>query len=139
MKIKVLGFGRKRRYNGYFYYSKFRNFYLGKEVNIMPFRGFGWKRGPKWGYYAGAEEVDRAKVEQAAKDLLARATKGAAWTNPMGIRHYPIVVDGAIVGNLWKDVDLKSLTPGAHWFGKFGVNVELIYNGEVVGTLWIAL
>ena len=101
-------------------------------------RYLGWKRGPKWGYYSDAN-VDREKVESEARELLAKANKGDRWVSPNGMTHIPIVVDNAIVGKLWKDTDLKELEIGSHWIARFGVNVELVKNGEVVGVLWFVL
>jgi len=102
-------------------------------------RYLAWKRGPKWGYYVEGVSVDREKVISDAKELLSKAKKGNVWTAPNGIKHIPIVVDNAVVGKLWKDVDLKGLEIGNYWAAKFGVDVELVKDGEVVGMLWFAL
>ena len=102
-------------------------------------RCLGWKRGPKWGYYVEGANASREKVVNDAKELLSKAKKGDVWTAPNGIKHIPIVVDKAVVGKLWKDVDLNELEIGAHWVAEFGVNVELVKNSEVVGVLWFAL
>ena len=102
-------------------------------------RYLGWKRGPKWGYYVEGVNVDREKVVSDAKELLSKAKKGDVWTAPNGIKHIPIVVSNAVVGKLWKDVDLKDLEVGNYWAAKFGVNVELVKDNEVVGMLWFAL
>jgi hypothetical protein len=83
--------------------------------------------------------VDKEKIISDAKELLAKAKKGNKWVAPNGMVQVPIVVGNAVVGKLWKDVDLNELEIGAHWIAKFGVNVELVKNGEVAGVLWLAL
>ena len=102
-------------------------------------RYLGWKRSLKWDYYVENVNVDREKVVNDAKELLSKAKKGNVWTAPNGMKHIPIVVDKAVVGKLWEDVDLNKLEIGAHWVAEFGVNVELVKNSEVVGVLWFAL
>ena len=71
------------------------------------------------------------------KQTLDKATKGESWTNPRGVKLTPIMVDNQIVGQLWVDADLKTLTVGSSWAGRWGVNVELAKDGKVVGMLWV--
>jgi len=102
---------------------------------------FGWAYGSRWGhYYAEHEqELDRSKVEDAAKVVLARVTKGEAWTDPHGTEHIPLLDDGALVGNLWDDVDPTKLEVATYWDTPSGVKVELSHNRRVVGTVWVAV
>jgi hypothetical protein len=42
-----------------------------------------------------------------------------------------------VVGNLWEDADLKGLEVGGYWAARFGVKVELVHDGKVVGMIWL--
>jgi hypothetical protein len=97
-----------------------------------------WKFGPMWGCYCTDKEIDRDKIERDIKDLLAKATKGKEWSDLNGIKHIPLIVNGQIVGNIWKEADLKSLKVGAYWTAKFGIKAELVNNKEVIGVIWSA-
>jgi hypothetical protein len=98
---------------------------------------WGWRHAPRgYGYFSGTE-VDRGKVEAAVKETLSKATKGQAWTTPAGVKRTPILVDNQIVGQLWEDADPKTLIIGAFWAGPWGVNVELVKDGKVVGMVWV--
>jgi hypothetical protein len=95
-----------------------------------------------WRFHRGCcyyteKELDRDKVEKDAKALLAKATKDETWTSPRGVKHIPLVVDSNVVGNLWEDVDLKSLEIGAYWAARSGTRVELVHNDKVVGMIWL--
>jgi hypothetical protein len=99
--------------------------------------GWGWRHGPPaYGYFAGVE-VDRAKVDTAVKDTLNKANRGQSWTTPSLAKLTPILVDNEIVGQLWEDADPKTLTMGSFWAGPWGVNVQLVRDGRVVGMLWV--
>ncbi len=98
----------------------------------------GWRFGVRWGCYALDKELNREEVEKKTTDLLAKVTKGERWVDPRGVTHIPLLLNGAIVGNLWKDVDLNKLEVGAYWAARFGIKVELAYNKEIVGMLWLA-
>jgi hypothetical protein len=80
---------------------------------------------------------EKEKIEQDAKKLLSKVKKGKSWTSPNGIKHIPLLVGGDIVGNLWKDVDIKSLKIGGYWIRPCCTKVELIYKDEMVGMIWI--
>lgn len=97
--------------------------------------GFGWKQGSR-GYYSG-EEVPREQIETNARALLEKATTGAEWTNPRGVRHIQILVDKEIVGHLWEEVDLKTVEVGASWTGRWGQHVQLEKDKRVVGMIWL--
>jgi hypothetical protein len=100
---------------------------------------WGWRYGPRaYGYSSGAE-VDRGKVDAAVKETLDKATKGQLWTTPAGTKHTPLLIDNQVVGQLWEDADLKTLIMGAFWAGPWGVNVELVKDGKVVGMVWVKL
>lgn len=98
--------------------------------------GWGWRSAPPYGYFSGTQ-VDRSKVDAAVKQTLDKATKGESWTNPGGVKLTPILVDNEIVGQLWEDADPKTLTVGSSWSGPWGVNVELVKDGKVIGMLWV--
>jgi hypothetical protein len=98
---------------------------------------WGWRYGPRAYGYSSGVEVDRGKVDAAVKEALSKATKGQIWTTPAGTKHTPILVDNQIVGQLWEDADPKTLIIGAFWAGAWGVNVELVKDGKVVGTVWV--
>jgi hypothetical protein len=100
---------------------------------------WGWRYGPPaYGYFSGVE-VDRGKVDAAVKETLNKATKGQSWTTPSLAKLTPILVDNQIVGQLWEDSDPKTLTLGSFWAGPWGVNVQLVKDGKVVGMLWVKL
>lgn len=99
---------------------------------------FGWRFGPKGQYYYTAKEVDRDKVEADTRDALAKVKKGDAWTDPRGVKHIPLLLDGDIVGNLWEDVPLSDLKVGSYWAAAWGSKVELVHQDRVVGMLWLA-
>jgi len=101
-----------------------------------PWGGWGWRSAPPYGYFSGTQ-VDRSKVDAAVKQTLDKATKGESWTNPGGVKLTPILVDNEIVGQLWEDADPKTLTVGSYWSGRWGVNVELIKDGKVIGMVWV--
>jgi len=77
--------------------------------------GFGWKFGPRWGYYYADKELDREKVEKDTQALLAKASKGAKWADRRGIKDISLRESGDVVGNLWEDADLNSREIGAYW------------------------
>ena len=100
-------------------------------------RPWGWRHAPRgYGYFSGAE-VDRGKVDAAVKETLSKATKGQIWATPAGVKHTPILIDNQIVGQCWEDCDPKTLIIGAFWAGPWGVNVELVKDGKVVGMIWV--
>jgi hypothetical protein len=101
-----------------------------------PWGGWGWRFGPPYGYFSGTQ-VDRSKVDAAVKQTLDKASKGQTWTNPGGVKLTPIMVGNDIVGQMWEDADPKTLTVGSYWAGPWGVNVELVKDGKVVGMLWV--
>ncbi len=98
---------------------------------------FGWRFEPSLSAYFSEKEVSRENVEKNVASLLAKATKGSPWKDPLGVTHFSILKDDEIVGNLWEDVDLKNLQVGSYWAGSFGIKVELVHNGRVIGMLWL--
>lgn len=101
-----------------------------------PWGGWRWREGPPYGYYSGTH-ISRSKIDAAVKETLDKATKGKSWTNPAGVTLTPILVDNQIVGQLWQNADLRRLAVGSYWAGRWGVNVQLVDNGNVVGMLWV--
>jgi hypothetical protein len=94
-----------------------------------------WRQGP--GYYFWGKEIPQTEVEKRVGEVLSGATKQAAWISPRGIRHFPIVSKGQVVGNLWEDIDLKEVKVGVYWAGPRGTRVELVKDTRVVGMLWL--
>jgi hypothetical protein len=104
--------------------------------------GWGWRFGPPaHGYFSDVEEgtVDYGKVDAAAWQVLSKAAKGEIWTTPGGAKLTPLLVNGQIVGQLWEDLDPKTLTTGSFWAGPWGVNVQLVKDGKVVGMIWVKM
>jgi len=98
--------------------------------------GPGWRQGPPG--YSSEVQVDRTKVEAAAKAALQKATKGAIWTSPRGPKMTPIVVDKEVVGQLWEDADPKTLSIGSYWTAPgSGLRVQLVKDGKIIGMLWV--
>ena len=100
--------------------------------------GMGWRYGSRWGAYYTDKGVDRSKVERDTRNLLAQATQGDASAGSHVGKHIPLLLGGKVVGNLWEDVDLKTLDVGAYSVGSFRVKVELVHNGKVVGMVWLS-
>ena len=69
-----------------------------------PIAAHAWRYGPGWGYYHSEVDVDRDKVTEATKGLLAKAKTGDAWTDPQGGTHIPVLVDDEVVGMVWVDM-----------------------------------
>ncbi|MCD6493717.1 MAG: hypothetical protein J7K36_07990 [Archaeoglobaceae archaeon] len=53
------------------------------------------------------------------------------------ITHYVLSKDDKIVGTIWKNVDIDGLSIGSIIQTNWSVKAELIYNGEVVGQLYL--
>jgi hypothetical protein len=107
----------------------------GYGPGMMGPHGYGWGAGPA----ASATQVDASKVAAAAKEQLGKATAGDTWTAPNGTKMTPILVDSQIVGRLWQSADLTTLETGSYWQGPWGLNVQLLKNGEVVGMMWVKI
>ena len=95
---------------------------------------FGWRRR---GFGYAVEPVDYETLKSKAKDLLSKAKLGESWVCGCGTKHIPIVVDGQIFGELWKDVKLSDVEVGSYWYSRRGAKVQLVKDGEVVGFVWI--
>ncbi len=103
----------------------------------MPSGVPGWKwRICRFGYTID-KELDYEKIKSEAKALLEKAAKGEPWRSHCGVLHIPLVAEGAIVGELWEDTEIKDLDIGAYWYGKWGIKVQLVKNGRVVGFIWL--
>ena len=96
---------------------------------------FGRGAGPNY----SAAQVDASKVAAAAKEQLGKATEGQNWTAPNGAKLTPILVDNQIVGQLWQSADLTTLEVGSYWQGPWGVNVQLLKDGTVVGMMQVRI
>lgn len=106
---------------------------------------YGYGPGPH-GYFGrgagpndSAAQVDASKVAAAAKEQLGKATEGQNWTAPNGAKLTPILVDNQIVGQLWQSADLTALDVGSYWQGPWGINVQLLKSGQVVGMMTVTL
>ena len=95
-----------------------------------------WKYGPGGGYESDVD-IDRKKVDDAVKKLLATATEGDAWRDPQGTKHIPILVNGEVAGNLWAKAKLGDLKLAGYWAAPFGVKAELSDDGKIVGMVWV--
>jgi hypothetical protein len=80
---------------------------------------------------------EKEKIGKDAVGLLSKVKKGKSWTSPNGIKHIPLLLGEDIVGNLWKDVDIKSLKIGDYWVKPCCTKIELIYKDEIVGMIWM--
>jgi len=89
--------------------------------------------------YVPAKEISRAAVEETVKNVLANAKKGEKFIDGRGYYHVSIIVSGGIVGMLFEDVDLSSLTVGGYWVGRVGIKVELVKDEIVVGFVHVAV
>jgi len=89
--------------------------------------------------YVPAREISRTTVEETVKNLLKDAKLGEKFVDGRGNYNAPIVVNGGIVGMLFEDVDLSSLTVGGYWVGRMGVKAELVKDGNVVGFVHVAV
>lgn len=107
----------------------------GNGPGMMGSRGFGPGAGP----FTSGPQVDASKVGAAAKEQLSKATAGETWTAPNGAKLTPILVDNQIVGRLWQSADPTTLEIGSYWQGRWGVNVQLLKNGEVIGMMQVKI
>jgi len=108
------------------------------EVVKMPFGVPGWKwKVGKFGYTV-ENEPNYEEIKAKAKEVLSRTTKGIAWRGHCGSLHIPLVFEGQIIGELWEDADPKEVEIGAYWFGKWGIKVQLVKDGRVIGFIWLA-
>ena len=105
----------------------------GYGPGMMGPRGYGPGAGP----FASGPQIDASKAAATAKEQLGKATAGATWTAPNGSKMTPILVDSQIVGRLCQTADLTTLEIGSYWQGRWGVNVQLLKDGEVVGMMWV--
>ena len=96
----------------------------------------GWKWRGGWAARV-VEPANQESIKNRAREVLARAAKGTPWTSRCGVKHIPLIVDGTKVGELWEDIDPKSVEIGAYRIGRWGIKVQLIHNGRVVGFIWI--
>lgn len=78
-----------------------------------------------------------ATVAARAQLILSQSRKGRSWVTPRGVTRWPIMVQSQQRGTLWEDVDLAGVTLGDHWQTGWGVRVELMHGGRVVGMLWV--
>lgn len=89
----------------------------------------------RFGY--ATENVDYDKLKSDAIELLKKVNKGNPWKCNCGTEHIPLEMDNQIVGELWKDVDLKDVEIGSYWYSRRGAKVQLVNNKEVVGFIWV--
>lgn len=99
---------------------------------------YGWRYNAPGHYYYQDKQLDRATIEKNVRAALDGVTKGEQWKSPGGVNHIPLLnQDRLVVGNLWEDVDLKTVEVGAYWTGARGTKADLVAGGKVVGALWL--
>jgi len=99
---------------------------------------YGWRYNAPGYYYYQDKQLDRATVEKNVRAVLDGVTKGEPWKSPRGITHIPLLnKDKMVVGNLWEDVDLKTVEVGTYWTGRRGTKADLVAGGKVVGVIWL--
>lgn len=99
---------------------------------------YGWRYNAPGYYYYQDKQLDRATVEKNVRAALDGVTKGEAWKSPRGVNHIPLLnKDKLVVGNLWEDVDLKTVEVGTYWTGPRGTKADLVAGGKVVGVIWL--
>jgi hypothetical protein len=77
--------------------------------------------------------VSYDEIAQKAMDILSNAQLDRCpYCN-----HYAIVKDGRIVGMLWQNVDLSNVEIGQPCIARWGARVPLMYDGHIVGQLFI--
>jgi hypothetical protein len=79
------------------------------------------------------QETDTGIVQKAV-DILNNAQ---LVPKCMYCNHYAIVKDGQIVGVLWQNVNLSDVEIGQPYLAKWGVRIPLVYNGQIVGQLFV--
>ena len=95
-----------------------------------------WRHHPHGIGHRDERTLDRDTLTDATKALLAEASAGPPWIDPLGERHIPIVIDGETVGSLWEDdVDLTSLEMARYWPAPFGAKVQLAHDGKIIGMM----
>ncbi len=97
----------------------------------------GWKIG-RHGYIVSAE-LDYERIKNYVKDVLSRARKGNVWRCRCGSIHIPLIVNNEIVGEIWEDVSLDKIEAGPYWYGRNCGKVHLVYNGRIIGFMWLPL
>jgi len=75
--------------------------------------------------------------KEKAKELLKKATLSESWKNPKNQTRYALMIDGEIIGYIREKVDLSKLSIGKLHKTWRGDKVELMYNDECVGFLWV--
>ncbi len=99
---------------------------------------------PRWGFGRGGiwgspRAVTPEEVRAQAREILSRAEKGPAWIGRCGRRHIPLILNGVTVGEIWEDVDPRTLEVGSYKYGKWGIKVQLVKDARVVGILRLPL
>ena len=106
-----------------------------------PWKG-GWGRGYGRGWWgppvppAPLAPFDPTVYTGKATELLKTARKGEPYSYPGGLR-IPLLKDSIIVGELWADIDLTKASVGWIRPCRWGVWADIIYEGRVVGVLYV--
>lgn len=83
------------------------------------------------------ESEDSEKITQEAEELLKNAELEEYHSYRFYTVHYRIISEGRYVGVLWEDVSLDEVVAGEPHLMMWGARVPLLYNGEVVGWLFV--
>jgi hypothetical protein len=74
---------------------------------------------------------------QKAENLLKNAEIKEIYSYRFDTKHYMILKDGEFVGIIWKDINPADVSIGTVLSTKWGAKATLIYNGEVVGQIFV--
>lgn len=99
---------------------------------------FGFNSGIFLKNYFTEGKIDKLKVEKAALDLLSKAVKGTKKQNMKGKVMIPLLLNNTTVGKLFEDIDINLLKVDGFWVTPSGIKVNLTYNGNVVGMIWLS-
>jgi hypothetical protein len=92
---------------------------------------------PYGGIYITDGKIDKLKVEKASQEILQKAIKGPMKRNRHGEIVIQLLADNVVVGKLFEDINISLLEIGGFWVTTSGIKVELIFNGKIVGMIWL--
>lgn len=82
-------------------------------------------------------EVTDPTLKQEAEELLKNVVVEERYSYRYDTTRYVLLNNSKVVGVVWETVDLKDLTVGSLFQTNWGVKAELLYNGKVVGQLYL--
>jgi len=104
---------------------------------ISPAMACGHGHGHGGGMYCQNAVITSDELKQKAEDLLKNAVVEERYSYRYDTTHYVLLENGKTVGIIWKSVNLDDLSIGSLIQTNWGVKAEIVYNGEVVGWLFI--